>query len=294
MENVIEMLSLFNYDKLLNRTSKQPSSEPITARRGSTGMKPLRREVEQAWKSVLGRDLNKGQRKRVLALVSQCITPWFTQPELLMDFLSNCFGEGRSISHMALEGIFFLMQKGNLDYPRFFPKVYSLLDRNCLHSRHRAHTLRLISTFLASTHLPAVLVASFIKRLSRLCLHAPPQGTIAIVPWIYNLLKDHPACTLMIHNQASVFRSLSVTQSCNRDPFDFEEEDPMITNASQSSLWEIETLQSHFHPQVAIISKLISDQFTKQSYRLDDFMEHNFDEVSSPSSTPKLPVKLSR
>jgi U3 small nucleolar RNA-associated protein 19 len=45
-------------------------------------------------------------------------------------------------------------------------------------------------------------VASFIKRLSRLALTAPPGGIIIVIPFIYNLFKRHPGCMVMIQRHA--------------------------------------------------------------------------------------------
>lgn len=49
------------------------------------------------------------------------------------------------------------------------------------------------------SHLPATLLASFIKRLSRLSLNAPPAAIVMIIPFTYNVLKRHPALMVMIH-----------------------------------------------------------------------------------------------
>jgi len=54
-------------------------------------------------------------------------------------------------------------------------------------------------TDLICSHLPASLLASFVKRLSRLSLAAPPAAIIMIIPLTYNLLKRHPALMEMIH-----------------------------------------------------------------------------------------------
>lgn len=68
------------------------------------------------------------------------------------------------------------------------------------------------------------------------------------------------------------------------DPFVADERDPMMTNAIDSSLWEIVMLQSHYHPNVATLAKIISEQFTKQAYNLEDFLDHSYGSVSAPSS----------
>ena len=230
--------------------------------------------AQKTWLAILRRNLTKSRRKIILGLMSDRIAPWFLKIELLMDFLTDSFDVGGSTSLMALSGLFYLMQQKNLDYPQFYHKLYSLLDRNILHSKHRSRFFRLLDTFLASTHLPAALVASFIKRLSRLSLYAPPSGIVVVVPWIYNLLKGHPSCTFMIHRKTRHARE-EETELYN-DPFDPNEPDPMETDALESSLWEIQMLQSHYHPNVATIAKFISEQFTKQAYNLEDFLDHSY------------------
>lgn len=60
------------------------------------------------------------------------------------------------------------------------------------------------------------------------------------------------------------------------DPFLPDETDPTLTKAIESSLWEIETLQSHYHPNVAAIARVISEQFTKQSYNMEDFLDYSY------------------
>ena len=235
-----------------------------------------RRTAQKAWMGVLSNNLDNAQRKTVLELMSHRIAPWFLKVELLMDFLTDSFDMGGSTSLMALSGLFYLIQSKNLDYPQFYQKLYSLLDSNLLHSKHRSRFFRLLDTFLASTHLPAALVASFIKRMSRLALHASPSGIVVIVPWIYNLLKNHPSCTFMIHRNDTT----TGAEKDSGDPFRMGETDPMASNALQSSLWEIHTLQTHYHPNVATIAKIISEQFTKQAYNLEDFLDHSYGTVS--------------
>ena len=234
--------------------------------------------AQRAWVGLLSRPLTKTQRKQILEKISSHVAPCFFKAELLMDFLTESFDAGGSMSLMALSGLFYLMQNKNLDYPQFYQKLYSLLDKDILHSKHRSRFFRLLDTFLSSTHLPAVLMASFIKRLSRLSLHAPPSGIVVVVPLIYNLLKNHPTCTFMIHRTAEL---LEKGERGWGDPFRMEEPDPMETDAIDSSLWEIETLQSHYHPNVATVAKIISEQFTKHEYSLEDFLDHSYATVGN-------------
>lgn len=91
------------------------------------------------------------------------------------------------------------------------------------------------------------------------------------------MFKKHPQCTFMIHRE---MRTEEEKQEIDTygfdDPFDMDESDPMKTCAIDSSIWEIETLQSHYHPNVATLAKIVSEQFTKQSYNMEDFLDHSY------------------
>ena len=240
-----------------------------------------KKQGQEAWLALMTIVDTKDQRKRILDVISTVIAPWFIKPELLADFLTACYDAGGAMSLLALSGVFYLIQERNLDYPSFYHKLYSLLDRDILHSKHRSRFFRLLDTFLGSTHLPAALVASFIKRLSRLALNAPPSAIVFVTPWIYNLLKRHPSCTFMIHRETQDPEvKKHISQQGVEDPFLPEETDPMDTKAIESCLWELVQLQSHYHPNVATITKVLSEQFTKQTYNLEDFLDHSYASVS--------------
>ncbi|RDA94103.1 hypothetical protein CP533_6597 [Ophiocordyceps camponoti-saundersi (nom. inval.)] len=253
-----------------------------------------KRQGQDAWLGLMDMIESKEQQKRILTVTSTIIAPWFTQPELLSDFLTNCYNAGGSLSLLALSGVFYLIQKRNLDYPSFYPKLYSLLDRKILHSKHRSRFFRLLDTFLASTHLPAALVASFIKRLARLALNAPASAIAFVTPWIYNLLKRHPTCTFMIHRvMRDAETKRDVLENGFQDPFLPDEANPMETQAINSCLWELVQLQSHYQPNVATICKIISEQFTKQSYNIEDFLDHSYSsllEAEMAKQVKKAPV----
>jgi U3 small nucleolar RNA-associated protein 19 len=233
--------------------------------------------AQEAWLATMRAGLDKDQRKAILTTFSYQIAPWFQQPEMLMDFLTDSYDVGGATSLLALSGLYYLISEKNLDYPSFYLKLYSLLDEGLLHSKHRSRFFRLLDTFMSSTHLPAGLVASFIKRLSRLALHGPPAGVVVVVPWVYNMFKRHPACTFMMHREVRdpVLKEQLETGGMD-DPFDMAELDPMETNAIESSVWELEALQTHYHPNVATLAKIIAEQFTKRSYNLEDFLDHSY------------------
>jgi U3 small nucleolar RNA-associated protein 19 len=225
--------------------------------------------------------LDKKQRRMILMALTGRVVPWINDVNRLMDFLTGSFEEGGDTSLLALSGLFHLMQERNLDYPDFYRKLYSLLDGDILRSKHRERFFVLLDVFLSSSHLPAQLVASFIKRLARLALHAPPGAITIVIPWIYNTLKSHPQCTFMIHRERMESSNKRKLESAAlEDPFDMLQENPMETDAIESSLWEVETLQSYYYPSVATLAKVISEPFRKQSYNLDDFLGHTYNSVS--------------
>lgn len=240
-----------------------------------------KRQGQDAWLALMSIVKTKEQQKRILNEISTLIAPWFVKPELLADFLTNCYNAGGSLSLLALSGVFYLIQERNLDYPSFYHKLYSLINRDILHSKHRSRFFRLLDTFLASTHLPAALVASFIKRLSRLALNAPPSAIVFVVPWIYNQFRRHPTCTFLMHRVTrDPEMKRHIQEHGSEDPFLPDKTDPMKTEALESSLWEIVQLQSHYHPNVATIAKIISEQFTKHTYNMEDFLDHSYATVS--------------
>lgn len=258
----------------LERFYGQP---PVGKKHALTSLNAHRKAAEEAWGAIFRSALSKSQHRVILGAMTDSIVPWYSQPERLMDVLTDAYDEGGATSLLALSGLFHLMQEKNLDYPQFFPKLYSLLDEDILHSKHRSKFIRLLDQFMASTHLPASLVASFIKRLARLALHAPPAGIIAVIPWIYNMLKRHPTCTFMIHREVrEPARREEIETHGMEDCFDMQEVDPTKTGAIDSCLWEIETLQGHYYPNVATLAKIISEQFTKRSYNLEDFLDHTY------------------
>jgi len=241
-----------------------------------------RKAVQEAWCSVLRRPLPAALCKSVLHAAERRIVPSFTRPQLLMDFLVGCYDHGGTVSLLALNALFHLISTKNLDYPNFFAKLYALLDRDLLHVRYRSRFFWLLDTFLASTHLPAALIASFIKRMARLCLAAPPGAIVVVVPFVYNLFKKHRATTYMLHRiPVDADEAREWSRGGYVDPFDEDETDPLQTGAIESSVWELETLMSHWHPNVATLCRIVKEQFTKERYLMEDFLDHTYSSVST-------------
>ncbi len=146
-------------------------------------------------------------------------------------------------------------------------------------------------------HLPAALLASFVKRISRLSLRAPPAALVLIIPFVYNILKSHPTLMEMIHNpvfdfekgdsQSSGIRVLSLTNICP-DPYDPFQESPLLTRALQSSLWELSSQRNHYLTSVSVMAQVFSQTMRKAPYNLNDFSDHSTTTVCANLTTSDL------
>ncbi|CAH1757990.1 18946_t:CDS:10, partial [Entrophospora sp. SA101] len=236
-----------------------------------------RKVFSDCWLSFFKLPMTEESYKKILSIMHKKIIPHMKQPTLLMDFLTDSYNAGGAISLLALNGLFTLINEHNLDYPDFYKKLYNLFDRNLMHVKYRSRFFRLADLFLSSTHLPVQLVAAFIKRMSHLSLTSPPNGIVIIIPMIYNLIRRHPPCMALIHRPNSINPETdSKEEIIFKDPYDFYEQDPLKSNAIDSSLWELKTLQDHYLPNVAALAKIFQDKFTRTQYNLEDFLDHTY------------------
>ncbi|KAF8155473.1 CBF/Mak21 family-domain-containing protein [Crassisporium funariophilum] len=239
----------------------------------------------RAWLTLLPRlsggvENGKVLATRALNIMHRGVMPHLTRPFLVMDWIGACVDLSGTVGLLALNALFVLMKDYNLDYPSFYTRLYAFLDRDVLHLKHRARFFRLTELFLSSTHLPSTLLASFIKRLSRLSLTAPPAAIIMIIPFTYNLLKRHPALMVMIHR--------SDVDDDSTDPFLPSETDPLRTQALDSSLWELLSHTSHYHAPVSTMCKIFSEAFTKPGYAMEDFLDHTYNTLFETEIARKI------
>uniref|UniRef100_A0A8C4N733 Nucleolar complex associated 4 homolog n=1 Tax=Eptatretus burgeri TaxID=7764 RepID=A0A8C4N733_EPTBU len=221
---------------------------------------------ENLWLHFLKNRLPRNLYKRVLVLLPDHVIPFMRKPPLLIDFLTVAYNVGGAVSLLALKGLFILMHQHNLEYPDFYRKLYNLFEPSVLNTKYRANFFKLANVFLSSTHLPAYLVGAFVKRLSRLSLVAPPHSLLLIMPFIYNLLRRHPACRVLLHRPDG-------PTDLEKDPYLMDEDDPMKSHALESSLWEIQTMQNHFHPTVAQEALAAGHPLPEKEQELTDLLE---------------------
>ncbi|KAF8882345.1 ribosome biogenesis protein Noc4 [Mucidula mucida] len=241
----------------------------------------------RAWLELLSRlsvqsnaQASKVLATRVLNILHRGVMPHLTRPVLVMDWIGACVDYGGTVGLLALNALFALMKEYNLDYPSFYTRLYAFLDRDLFHLKHRARFFRMTELFLSSTHIPATLLASFVKRLSRLSLSAPPAGVIIIIPFTYNIMKRHPALMVMIHRAEE--------DAPDGDPFLPEEPNPLSTNALDSSLWELQSHRTHYHSGVSTLAKIFSEAFTKPGFSMEDFLDHTYSTLYDTEANRKI------
>lgn len=202
------------------------------------------------WIDFLALELSPALYESVLTVLHDKVMPFMSNPLPLSDFLILSYSIGGNISLLALNGLFILMTSYNLDYPEFYKKLYMLLEPTIFGAPYISQFLNLLNTFLSSTHLPANLVAAFIKKLARISLVLPPTTLQAVSTLIINLLIRHPNCQVLVHKASS--------EAFLDDPYDEDEQNPAESKALASSLWEVKSLQDHFYPMNAERSRKIN------------------------------------
>ncbi|ADV22769.1 U3 small nucleolar RNA-associated protein 19 [Cryptococcus gattii E566] len=254
------------------------------------------------WESILSSvPLDEVWTRRILAGLhgEQGILAHFKKERRLRiaDWLGSLVDAGGAMAMLAMNGLFVLMTEYNFEYPNFYARLYSLLTPVLLHTKYRARFFRLLTIFLSSSLMPSTLIASFIKRLSLLCLTAPPQGIVMVLPFIYNLFKKHPGCMVLLQRKSSEDPLLAVssftptTTTVNPkdvDPFDPEEKDPLKTKALESSLWEIAALQHHYLSSVSTLAKVFGEPFTKAEYNMEDFLDHSYNTLFETEANRRI------
>ena len=127
-------------------------------------------------------------------------------------------------------------------------------------------------------------MAAFIKRFARLAVQAPPHGALLAMSFIFNLIRRHPSCVIVLEDKNE--------SRSKADPYDANEEDPAKARALESSLWELETLKSHYHHEVARFVSVFKRDMTKRNkyteIDIEKFVTRSYDETYSTENTKRL------
>ena len=166
--------------------------------------RPHRSQFCKAWRAVLALPLPAATYRDVLRHLPEAILPHVPRPLVYCDLLSDGYARGGVEAILALRGLFVLMTQYNLEYPRFYQRLYNLLTPDALCGADRSTFAQELKRFLSSTGLPAYLLAAFAKRLGRLALHATPSGAALSCGLIFNLMLQHPAARVLVHRSTAM------------------------------------------------------------------------------------------
>ncbi|KAK7866877.1 hypothetical protein R5R35_006041 [Gryllus longicercus] len=231
----------------------------------------LRKWLNRTWGCVMHWDHTPTTHHQLLYVLLEKVLPYLDHPLLLTDFLMDSLDSGGAVGVLALQGIFTLIQKHNLEYPNLFVKLYSMFEPEIFHTKYKARLFYLSDMFLSSTHLPENLVAAFAKRLARLTLVAPPQDILVILMFIGNLVLRHPGLKRLINHPTG--------GEVNGDPYIMDERDPLNSCAMESSLWEIQSLQNHILPSIATAARFINSPLPSVEWDLTKILEQTPDDI---------------
>ena len=237
-----------------------------------------RRELfQRTWLALLRSPFPDDIYRKILVRAHADVMPHMPSPVTLSDFFTASIDRGGLDGMLALNGIFHLMTKHQLEYPKFYDRLYGLLDSSCFRAANRRGFFELLDVFLKSPALPAYLAAAFIKRMSRLAIHAPPAGAVLAVAYCHNLLRRHPGCGVMVHRENG--------KSTESDPFVADEPDPARCRALESSIWEMEAMSKHYHAQVSkfseVLKKDLNDRVKTAEIPVKDICEANYGSLIS-------------
>lgn len=224
------------------------------------------------WESLSSfKEHNSDSTKLLLIVLIDKLMYYHSNPILITDFLMNALAFKGPIAVLALQGMVNLVRQNNLEYPNVFDKLYALLEPSIFYTKYKARLFYLTDLLMMSTHLPEALVASFMKRLARLSLTAPPQDIAIMIYLIGNLVLRHKGLTILFHNNDET--------KLENDPFDNNEKDPYKTNALKSSLWEIKILQNHPLYTVNVPARFINNPLPNVEWDLGNYLEVTYDEL---------------
>ncbi|XP_046460715.1 nucleolar complex protein 4 homolog B-like [Daphnia pulex] len=235
------------------------------------------------WQQLLKHPLTPSLYKRVLVILPEKVLPHLDKPLLLTDFLMESYRIGGAVSILALHGVFLLMQSHNLEYPDFYTKLYALLEPGVLFVKYRARFFYLLDLFMTSTHIPEYIAAAFAKRLSRLALIAPANIVILLLHFVGNLMIRHRGLVRLMHRPED-------QKDITDDPYIMSETDLNACKATESSLWEIKTLQSHVLPEIANTAKFIDRDLPKLEWDVNQDLETTLEDLLEKELKRKYPT----
>jgi U3 small nucleolar RNA-associated protein 19 len=203
--------------------------------------------VSDAWIEFLKSPVPFDCYRSLLTRLHNTIIPALINPLLLSDFLTHALNRGGMDGMLALNGIFILVTQHGLEYPKFYQRLYGLLNADVFLSKHRVRFFQLADIFLASPMVPAYTAAAFAKKFARLGIRGSPTAALIAIAFIHNIIRRHPSCVQILNRPDSMRAAGGGNAEVWRgvDVYDEHEEDPAESRALESSLWEVSVFRNH-------------------------------------------------
>ncbi|KAA0185901.1 U3 small nucleolar RNA-associated protein 19 [Fasciolopsis buskii] len=247
-----------------------------------TRLSNLRHEFTQVWLCFFQAHVPDRQMIKAIKILGDGLLHRLGEIRLFSDYIIPIFDPSGVITESASESIppipatwsravtrtvIGLINRGGLNYPRLFPRLYELLDESLLMCPEVERFLVDLDMCLSSLHLAAHIVAAFLKRLSQLALISPLRLTTAFLLLVRNGLKRHIKCSVLVHRKGRPpLRDEQVLvgndettphTSSNGDPYQWNPKNLTSSGVMQSSLWEVASLQHHYAFEVAHLAHQI-------------------------------------
>ncbi|KAK0420488.1 hypothetical protein QR680_014714 [Steinernema hermaphroditum] len=254
-----------------------------------TAPSTLKQHYERVWLKFLSHQeadaMSTKLLKKMLPYFTQTVIDELPNAPLFADFLFGVFNRGDVYAVWSLGGIFKLMVNHNFEYPDFYQAVYKMTTPQICYATYREEFFELLNIFLSSSHIPMYIAAAFAKKLARVLLVAKLSAQEPVLCLIRNILIRHPNIRPLLDRKEP--------QKLESDPYDENELNMQKCGATESSLWELKTLLSHWNPDVSKRAKFVDRELQPvESYvrwRSDDeyfvaLMERKFGKEKSAAS----------
>ncbi|KAL9127491.1 MAG: hypothetical protein Q9217_003647 [Psora testacea] len=244
---------------------------------GAGGKKAREKQAKKAKYTAADEDLREKVLSALLTGINRAIPFTNTAEESFEKHLDTLFRVTHSsnfnTSIQALMLIQHIQGSNQSSVDRFYRTLYeSLLDPRLLTSSKQVLYLNLLFRALRSD-LNLKRTKAFAKRLLQVVAMHQPSFTCGVI-YLLRVLEDvFPSLQTYVHqpekdpsNDEEVFRDVgedavdpfpSSTQpksATSFEVYDGRKRDPLYANASNSTLWELQPLLSHYHPSVSLFA----------------------------------------
>jgi len=270
----------------------KPKKKKLTRTEQLTDLPSYVKAFSKAWLCLLSMPLTLAQHKQVLKHLPDHVIPYLNKPLLLADYLTRSYEQRGVVSVLALDSLFQLIVKYNIDYPNFWVSLYRLCTVEVFAAKYRSKFMNLLALCLSSSNLPAYLVAAFVKRLAGLALQVPSPAALFCIAEVTMLLRKHPSCMVLVHRGKVKASTLPLPESGTSEGGAFvdsynrlEESNLEHAKALNSSLWEMQALQRHhLHSVATMATALESSESTLTGVdaphlRVQDFVDVNYESL---------------